>query len=173
MSLPFPLPLYLALSRCAEAPARALLRRRAARGKEDPERLPERLGQPGAPRPDAPLVWLHGASVGESLSLLPLIAALEAARPDLRFLVTTGTVTSAGLMAGRLPPSATHQFAPVDAGPAVERFLAHWRPDLCIWAESELWPGLILAASATGAPLALVNARMSERSAVAGGSRPA
>ena len=156
---------YLALSRRAEPAARLLLRRRAARGKEDPARIGERLGHASVPRPEGPLVWMHGASVGEALSLLPLIGALGEARPDLRALVTTGTVTSAALMAERLPETALHQFVPVDAGPAVGRFLAHWRPDLCIWAESELWPALIAGAAETGAPLALVNARMSARSA--------
>jgi 3-deoxy-D-manno-octulosonic-acid transferase len=155
------LALYLAAGRAAGPLVRRMLLRRARRGKEDPARLGERLGRAGRARPEGPLVWLHGASVGEGLSMLGLIEALGAARPDLKFLATTGTVTSAKLMAARLPEGAVHQYAPVDLGSAVTGFLDHWRPDLCIWVESEFWPGLIHAASARGAPLALVNARVS------------
>ncbi|MEE3099147.1 MAG: 3-deoxy-D-manno-octulosonic acid transferase [Pseudomonadota bacterium] len=157
--------LYLALSRVAEPALRALLARRARRGKEDAARLGERLGRASVPRPNGPLVWLHGASVGESLAALPLIEALRATRPGLGVLMTTGTVTSAAMMADRLPDGAIHQFVPVDAGPAVDRFLAHWRPDAGVWVESELWPALLHGAWASGAGLALVNARVSERSA--------
>lgn len=161
--------LYRALSDRAERPLRRLLLRRLARGKEDPARIAERLGHPGAPRPAGPLVWLHGASVGESLALLPLIAALRARRPDLHVLVTTGTITSAQLMAARLPKGALHQFVPVDAGPAVRRFLDHWRPDLAIWSESEFWPRLMSDTARRGIPMALVNGRLSAGSAAAWG----
>ncbi|MGG7567304.1 3-deoxy-D-manno-octulosonic acid transferase [Rhodovulum sp. DZ06] len=159
------LSLYRALSAVAEPLGRALLSRRAARGKEDPARIGERLGHAGAPRPDGKLVWLHGASVGEALSLLTLVEALRAARPDLNILMTTGTVTSAGLMAARLPKGAIHQYVPLDVAPAARRFLDHWHPDLAIWAESELWPFLVSETRARGIPMALVNARMSKGSA--------
>ena len=156
---------YLATARAAGPLAPLLLRRRAARGKEDPARIDERLGRAGAPRPGGPLVWFHAASVGESLSALGLVQALRAERPDLTILVTTGTATSAALMAERLPPDVIHQYAPLDLGAAPARFLDHWRPDLAVWVESELWPALIEATAARGARLALVNARISERSA--------
>lgn len=144
--------------------APALLRRRARAGKEDPGRLAERLGRASRPRPPGPLAWLHGASVGESLSLLPLVARLQTARPDLRLLVTSGTATSAELLARRLPPGVPHQFVPLDTPPAVARFLDHWRPDLVVLAESDLWPNLLAGAKARGARLALVSARLSDRS---------
>jgi 3-deoxy-D-manno-octulosonic-acid transferase len=134
------------------------------RGKEDPLRWRERLGAAGLARPDGPLLWLHAASVGESRSLLPLIEALQAQRPALQVLVTTGTVTSAALLRERLPARARHQFAPVDRPQAWRAFFAHWRPQLGVLAESELWPNLILEARARRLPLALVNGRMSERS---------
>jgi 3-deoxy-D-manno-octulosonic-acid transferase len=143
---------------------RILLLLRRARGKEDPARLPERLGRAGLPRPEGPLVWLHGASVGEALSALPLIERLLAGDPARSVLVTTGTVTSARLMAERLPERAFHQFAPVDIPAAVARFLDHWRPDLALWLESELWPNMIAAAARRSVPMALVNARLSKRS---------
>ncbi len=144
--------------------APALLARRARAGKEDPARLGERLGHPSAARPDGPVVWLHAASVGESLSLLPLIERLVSRWPSLTPLVTTGTVTSARLMAGRLPASALHQYAPVDLPGAVDRFLEFWRPGLGLWVESELWPNALAGLHRRGIPVLLVNARMSPRS---------
>jgi 3-deoxy-D-manno-octulosonic-acid transferase len=140
------------------------LGRRLKRGKEHPHRWRERLGVPGLPRPNGPLVWLHGASVGESLALLPLVTALRAARPDLVLLVTTGTVTSAALMGERLPSGALHQFIPIDAPWAVDRFLAHWRPDLVLWTESDLWPTILTQLKAHGTPAMLLNGRLSDRS---------
>jgi len=138
------------------------LRRRIERGKEDPARIGERRGIPGCPRPPGPLVWLHAASVGESVALLPLVERLRTDRPDLAILVTTGTVTSAATMARRLPDGAIHQFVPVDRPTWVRRFLAHWRPDVGIWVESDLWPVLVTEARAAGVRLALVDARMSD-----------
>lgn len=155
--------LYRALTGAAAPAVRAHLRRRAARGKEDPARLAERFGEASAPRPRGPLVWIHAASVGESVSALPLIGRLLD-DPALRVLTTTGTVTSARLLSGRLPARAQHRYAPVDLPRAAARFLDHWRPDLCLFVESELWPNLIAAARARGLALALAQARMSDRS---------
>jgi 3-deoxy-D-manno-octulosonic-acid transferase len=145
--------------------APALLRRRARRGKEDPARLPERLGRASSARPSGEVVWLHGASVGETLSLLPLIEALARARPDLTLLVTSGTVTSAEVLHRRLPAGVLHQYAPVDAPGAAARFLRHWRPCLAIFVESELWPNLLLGARRSGCRLALLGARISDDTA--------
>lgn len=156
--------LYRAATACGGPLIRMHLRRRARRSKEDPARLPERLGVPGAARPPGQLAWLHGASVGESLAILPLIDALLDAWPRLHVLVTTGTTTSARLLVGRLPARALHQFVPVDQPAAWRRFLQHWRPDLGLLVESELWPNLLLEARAAGVPLALINGRMSARS---------
>lgn len=146
----------------------AYLGRRARRGKEVADRLPERAGH-GAARPEGRLVWLHAASVGETLSILPLAEALAARDPALSILVTTGTVTSATLLARRLPPALAprvmHRFVPLDVPSWVARFLDGWRPDLALLVESELWPNMIEAAAARAIPLALVNARMSDRSA--------
>lgn len=167
-----PLVLYRAGTALLEPLAPALLARRARAGKEDPARLGERLGRASQPRPAGRLVWLHGVSVGETLSLLPLAKALRQARPDLSLLITSGTRTSADLLATRLPDGALHQYAPADGPAAVARFLDHWRPDLGLMVESELWPNLILAARRRGLPLALVSARMTAESA-AGWSRVA
>ncbi|MBW8269652.1 3-deoxy-D-manno-octulosonic acid transferase [Caldovatus aquaticus] len=145
------------------------LRRRARAGREIAERLAERRGVAGGPRPPGRLLWIHAASVGETLSVLRLMDALAARLPDLAFLVTTGTVTSAGLLAQRLPaalaPRLLHRFVPLDVPAWTARFLDSWRPDAGVFVESELWPNLIAAAHARGIPLALVNARLSARSA--------
>jgi 3-deoxy-D-manno-octulosonic-acid transferase len=138
---------------------------RRARGKEDAARFGERLGRAGAARPTGPLVWMHAASVGEAVSLLSLIDRLGRERPALNLLVTTGTVTSARLIETRLPAGEVrHQFVPVDRPRYVRRFLDHWRPDLAIWIESELWPNLVAATQARGIPTVLLNGRMSRRS---------
>lgn len=110
-------------------------------------------------------MWFHAASVGESLSLLELIRRLLDADPALRVLVTTGTVTSAAMLADRLPPGAVHQFIPLDFRPFVRQFLDHWKPDVAIWTESEFWPTLLTETHRRGVPMLLLNARMSMRSA--------
>jgi len=141
------------------------LARRMARGKEDRERFPERQGIASHKRPIGPLVWVHAASIGEAMSMLSLIDRLLVERPTLSVLVTTGTVTSARLLATRLPAArAWHQYVPVDRTAYVRRFLDHWRPDLALWVESELWPNLIAETCARGTPLLLLNGRMSLRS---------
>jgi len=142
---------------------RMFLNRRLTRGKEDRCRFPERFGQASRPRPGGTLVWLHAASVGESLSLLPLIERLKEERPSLNLLITTGTVTSAGLMAERLPATVIHQYIPVDHPRFVKRFFDHWQPDLVLWAESEFWPNLVLEPARRNIPLVLVNGRVSPR----------
>jgi 3-deoxy-D-manno-octulosonic-acid transferase len=140
------------------------LRGRMARGKEDPARQGERRGKASLARPAGKLVWLHAASVGESLSLLAVIRRLRADHPDARALVTTGTVTSAKLMAERLPEGAFHQYMPVDHPAWVKNFLDHWRPGLVVWSESELWPNMLAGVKKRGIPAVLLNARMSEKS---------
>lgn len=162
---PLSLTLYRAATGLLAPFTPGILRGRARKGKEDPARLRERLGYPSAPRPDGPLVWLHGASVGETVSLLPVVERLRRERPDIAVLVTSGTTTSADLLARRLPAGAVHQYLPVDTPAASRRFLDHWRPDLAMFVESELWPNLLLGARSRGAKLALVSARMTEDSA--------
>ncbi|MEY3003636.1 MAG: hypothetical protein RLZZ491_812 [Pseudomonadota bacterium] len=140
------------------------LRERVAAGKEDPARLDERRGIAARPRPAGPLIWFHAASVGESIALLELVRQLRDERPDVTILVTTGTLTSAGVMADRLPEGALHQYVPLDARVFVSRFLDHWRPDVAVWTESELWPALICETAARAIPMLLLNARMSKAS---------
>lgn len=130
-----------------------------------PERYRERMGHATQPRRDGPLVWFHAASVGESLSVLRLIGHMAHAHDDWHFLITSGTATSGKVLADRLPPRCTHQFAPLDSGRAVARFLAHWRPDLAVFVESEFWPQMLTKTHQSGARMALLNARISDNSA--------
>jgi 3-deoxy-D-manno-octulosonic-acid transferase len=160
-ALGFGLEAYRVATRLAGPAAPWILRIREHRGKEDAARRAERLGYARAPRPEGRLIWMHAASVGETNAALPLISALRTARPGTRFLLTTGTVTSAQLAAQRLSPHDIHQYVPLDAPAFVRRFLDHWKPDFAIFTESEIWPNLILESAARGIPLALVNARMS------------
>ena len=139
-------------------------RRRVRLGKEDAERRSERFGLTKIKRPQGRLAWFHSASIGEAVSILELVHHLGKIRYDASFLLTTGTITSAEVLKSRLPPQAVHQFIPYDVLPAVETFLDHWRPDLGIWTESELWPALICETYRRKVPMLCVNARMSEAS---------
>ena len=161
--LPLALQVYrLASIAAAPAVASQLLAWRLKHGKENPARLSERYGITKLPRPDGPLIWLHGASVGEMLAVIPLIQRIRAM--NFAVLVTSGTVTSAALAEQRLPPGAFHQFIPLDAPKFVGRFLDHWQPDLALFVESDLWPNMILTCAGRGIPMILVNGRVSERS---------
>lgn len=163
MNLPLSLQLYRALLWLAAPFSGWILQARARRGKEDTRRLGERFGRSDHTRPPGKLLWLHGASVGESLILLELVERLSA-KTGWQFLVTTGTTTSARLMTEKLPAGARHQYIPVDRLGPVRRFLDHWTPDAAIFVESELWPNLLLEMQKRGIPAALVNARMNEAS---------
>jgi 3-deoxy-D-manno-octulosonic-acid transferase len=166
LSVPDSLPLALRLYRlgCVLGSPLAfrLLTRRLKRGKEHPERMTERLGQASIARPAGPLVWVHGASVGEMLAVISLIERLRA--QHFAVLVTSGTVTSAALAEQRLPDGVLHQFVPLDAPRFVHRFLDHWRPGLALFVESDLWPNLICSCAARRIPMIVINGRLSERS---------
>jgi 3-deoxy-D-manno-octulosonic-acid transferase len=161
-SMPLTLSAYRIAAEVGTALAPWLLERRLTRGKENADRIAERRGEPSAQRPPGPLVWLHGASVGEFVAVLPLVERIRAR--GFTALMTTGTATSAELAAKRLPPGALHQFIPLDMPSFITRFLDYWRPNLALFVESELWPNLMLSASARHIPMLLVNGRMSERS---------
>ena len=160
--LPAGLRIYRLLSVAAGPFASILLAGRAKRGKENRQRLPERRGESRLARPEGALVWLHGASVGELASVLPLIERIRAR--GLYVLVTSGTVTSSGLAEQRLPRGVVHQFVPLDVPKFARRFLEHWRPDLALFVESDLWPNLMIEASARNVPMVLINGRLSEHS---------
>ena len=159
----FALSLYRGAGWLAAPILKHVLRRRISRGKEDPARQNERFGIAERERPKRTLIWVHAASVGEALSALPLIRAITE-RGAATLLITTGTLTSAQMISARAP-DVIHQFVPIDTPLAVRRFLDHWKPDLALWIESELWPTLVTETARRGIPLALVNGRISKRSA--------
>ncbi|WP_354208245.1 MULTISPECIES: 3-deoxy-D-manno-octulosonic acid transferase [unclassified Bradyrhizobium] len=161
-SLPLTLRMYRRLARGLVPLAPALIKRRLKQGKEDPARVGERRGLSRDVRPHGPLVWIHGASVGEVLAAAALIERLRDL--NLRILLTSGTVTSAAIVAKRFPPDVIHQYVPYDSPRYVARFLDHWKPSLALFIESDLWPNLILAGAARRVPMVLINGRMSPRS---------
>jgi 3-deoxy-D-manno-octulosonic-acid transferase len=159
--LPLTLRSYRQLIRIATPFAPFVLATRLRRGKEHPGRIGERRGETQAKRPSGALVWAHGASVGEMLALTPLLEHVGA--KGFNVLLTSGTLTSARLAERRLPPGVIHQFVPYDAPRFIARFLGHWRPNLALFAEQELWPNLIMESAARSIPLILVNGRLSEQ----------
>src|SRR6202030_2740584 len=161
-TLPMTLRVYQKLSAAVVPLAAALIKRRLKQGKEDPARIGERRGMSVSARPHGPLVWIHGASVGEGLAAVPLIERLRAL--NLRILLTSGTVTSAAIVAKRFPADIIHQYVPYDSPRYVARFLDHWQPSLALFIESDLWPNLILSSAARRVPMVLINGRMSHRS---------
>lgn len=132
-------------------------------GKEDINRFNERIGRPKKERPEGKLFWLHGASVGESISMLPLINKILETYPDSHVMVTTGTVTSADVMQKRLPERAFHQFIPIDNPIFTTRFVKYWHPDVALWFESEFWPAVLSSIKRKNIPLILINGRISNK----------
>jgi 3-deoxy-D-manno-octulosonic-acid transferase len=161
--------LYAGATTLAAPLLKRMLRRRVARGKEIAERLPERWGEDATPRPPGRLLWMHAASVGETMSVLPVLSAIGELAPDVMVLMTTGTVTAAEVLARRLPElglaqQVGHRFAPLDVPAWVSRFLDHWRPDAVAMVESEIWPNTIVACRRRRRRIVLLNARLSKRS---------
>lgn len=156
--------LYRALVRAGTPLLEAHLEKRERAGREDSGRRNERRGRPSRQREPGPLAWFHGASVGESLSLLSTISRALEDYPGLRVMVTTGTVTSAQAMAERLPEGAFHQYIPVDHPDWAAAFLDHWKPGLVVWTESDFWPAILHEVKRRGIPAVLLNGSMSRRS---------
>lgn len=161
-ALPATLAAYRRLSAFAAPLAAPLIARRLKQGKEDPARLGERRGVASQPRPPGPLIWIHGASVGEVLAAAGLIERLRAL--NVRILLTSGTVTSAAIVARRFPPDVIHQYVPFDSPRFVSAFLDHWKPGLALFIESDIWPNLILSSAERRIPMVIINGRMSLRS---------
>lgn len=160
----FSLYVYLLLSDTLSGVANRKLKARLKAGKEDLSRINERRGQSPNIRPEGEVIWFHAASVGESIALLGLIESIVEERPLTNILITTGTTASANLINTRLPKKTIHQYVPLDVGEFVRNFLDHWRPNLAVFTESELWPCLITTTHAREIPLILINARISKKS---------
>ncbi len=142
-----------------------LLLVRIMRGREERERFNERLGKADIPRPNGPLVWVHGASVGEVVSHLPVLEKLRFARPELHLLLTTGTRTGRVMLEKRAPQvlgngTTIIQYVPLEVTAAARSFFAHWKPNVSVFTESDFWPELLIQAPQ---PI-LLNGRISDRS---------
>ena len=157
------LALYRLGTRLLEPLAPWLVSQRLKKGKENPERIGERFGATQAARPEGAVIWMHGASVGESRLLLDIFAALRKRRPGIHAVVTTQTITSAEMIAAWAPPNIIHQMAPVDGPKAVETFISHWRPNAAVFAEGEIWPNMLEALQHRRIPAVLANARMTQK----------
>lgn len=159
------IPFYTFLgSYVAPAFLRNLIKKRLKRGKEDPSRFQERFGGASIPRPEGQLLWIHGASLGETKTALCLVERFLKTYPHASVLVTSGTTSSAKMLEDHLPKGALHQYVPLDTAPWVTSFLDFWRPDAALWMESEIWPTLIKETQKRGIPAGLVNAHLSEES---------
>ena len=164
--------LYCGLTSIAAPLAWHTVRKKLQAADVSEARQQERLGRAIQPRPDGQLIWFHAASVGETLSVISLIKRMGQRLPEAEFLITSGTPTSAALIEKRMPPRTRHQYPPLDTSGPVQRFLEHWRPDAGIFVESEIWPRLIVETARRGTPLALLNARLSDRSVAGWKKRP-
>lgn len=161
-ALPVTLKLYRRLSAVATPLTGPVIARRLKLGKEDPARLGERRGIASVARPPGPLIWIHGASVGEVLAAAELIERLRAL--NIRILLTSGTVTSAAIVERRFPQDVIHQYIPFDSPRFVSSFLDHWQPGLALFIESDIWPNLVLSSAERRIPMVIINGRMSQRS---------
>ena len=140
------------------------IKRRLQKGKEDAKRVSERYGIATHARPEGPLIWLHAVGLGEVMALRGMIPILSQHCPDAHFLVTSGTRQSADVFSQNLPECTLHQYLPLDVSGYCKAFLAHWKPDLCIWSEQELWPNMIWHVDQSGIPQVIINARMNAAS---------
>ena len=152
--------LYCIATRLA---AKAVRNKRRAKVKEDAKRIGERMGQTAIKRPEGPLLWMHGASVGEVTSMLTLVQKLQAQNSGLYVLMTSGTKTSAQIIKNRQLNNVIHQYIPMDHPQWVQSFLDHWSPDAAIFAESEIWPNLLTEIGRRHIPSALITARLSDK----------
>ena len=118
---------------------------RKLRNKEDSSRYKERLSKINTPRSEGILIWFHGASVGEAMSILPLIENFIQDQKINKILITSITLSSGKILEKRFNqnPKVTHQFLPLDVPVLTNKFLGHWKPNLSIFIDSEVWPNLI------------------------------
>lgn len=153
---------YRALGAAANPLLRVFHGRRVKSGKEDVSRRDERFGRASVARPQGRLAWIHAASVGEANAVLPLVRATI--ERGFKVVMTTGTLTSAQVVAQIELEGLIHQFVPYDTLPNINRFLDHWQPELAITVESEIWPVMITELKRRKVPLIVINGRMSEGS---------
>ena len=110
------------------------------------------------------LIWFHGSSVGEIMSVIPLIQELEKNKKINKILITSNTLSSSKIIPKFKFKKTIHQFYPIDSNFLVKKFLNHWNPSLCIFIESEIWPNMLYEIKKKNTPLILLNARITKKS---------
>ena len=159
--MPLTIKLYRFLSHAVIPFSWIIIIYRALRNKEDLQRVKERLGKSRI-RDESEYIWIHAASVGELLSILPLSKKLL--ENNYKILISTTTLTSANLFKSTFPKNILHQYIPYDTPIYANRFLSNWNINQAIFVESEIWPNMILECKQKNIPLLLVNARLTEKS---------
>ena len=132
--------------------------------KEDPKRFLEKIGKFNKKNTNDNLIWFHGSSVGEILSVVPLIEKLEKKKNIKKILITSNTLSSAKIINKLKLKKTFHQFFPLDTKFLVEKFLNHWKPKTVFFIESEIWPNMITKIKEKNIPLILLNARITKKS---------
>ncbi len=132
--------------------------------KEDPKRFLEKIGKFNKKNTNNNLIWFHGSSVGEILSIIPLIEKLSKRKNIKKILITTNTLSSAKIIKKLKLKKTFHQFFPLDTEFLVEKFLNHWKPKAVFFIESEIWPNMIIKIKDKNIPLILLNARITKKS---------
>ncbi len=137
---------------------------RILKRKEDYKRCIEKIGIITKKRNKGKLVWFHGSSVGEILSIIPLIEILEKKKYIKQILLTSNTLSSANVFNKLKLKKTIHQFCPIDSNFVTKRFLNYWKPSSVFFIESEIWPNLIINVKKKNIPLGLINARVTRKS---------
>ena len=137
---------------------------RILNNKEHPKRFLEKVGISSDKPNSAKLIWFHGSSVGETLSIIPLIEKLEKKKDIKKILLTSNTLSSAKVFKKFKFKKTIHQFFPIDVNFITNKFLSHWKPSMAIFIESEIWPNMIINLKKRNIPIILLNARITKKS---------
>ena len=137
---------------------------RVLKNKEDKVRFKEKLCFFSKKRGGGKLIWFHGASVGEILSIIPLVHEYEKKRSINRILITSNTLSSSKVFEKYKFKKTIHQFFPIDHFFLINKFLKYWKPHIAIFVDSEIWPGMTTALKNKKIPLILINARITKKS---------
>ena len=136
---------------------------RILKNKEDPSRFIEKLGIFEKKSIKGKLIWFHGSSVGEILSIIPLVEKFEKNKNIKNILITSNTFSSSKVLKKFRLKKTIHQFLPIDSRILVKKFLSNWEPSVAIFIESEIWPNFINEINRKEIPLILINARMTKK----------
>ena len=137
---------------------------RLIKNKEDKNRFKEKFCFFSKKRGNGKLIWFHGSSVGEILSIIPLIEKLEKKKSISKILVTSSTLSSSKVLSKFKLKKTIHQFFPIDSNSLTKKFLNYWNPSAAIFVESEIWPNMLMNIKKKSIPLILLNARITNKS---------